>query len=103
MIAINICMRAQIFALLIFSFNNTFSQTISTGTIYGSPFVFTNKADVPFTTTGSFKSGNVFSAELSDSSGSFVSGTTIIGTLADTVSGTIVATLPSSGIASTLY
>ena len=49
---------------------------------------------VPFTAIGAYFAGNIFSAQLSDSIGSFKN-PTIIGTLADTVSGTIVATIPS--------
>lgn len=64
-----------------------------TGTIIGSPFCAGNSVSVPFTTNGTFSSGNVFTAQLSNSSGSFVSPTTL-GTLTSTTSGTISGTIP---------
>ena len=49
--------------------------SITTGTITGSPFTVSNESgtsvDVPFTTTGDFDTGNVFTAYLSDSTGNF--------------------------------
>ncbi len=51
--------------------------------------------EVTFTATGTFQTGNVFTAQLSDGSGSFASPTSI-GTLNGTTSGTIEATLPAS-------
>lgn len=50
---------------------------------------------IPFTTIGTFNAGNVFTAELSDATGSFESGTSIIGTFSGTSSGTIVSCIPA--------
>jgi hypothetical protein len=70
-------------------------QTITTGTISGSPFCSGSAVSVPFTISGTFVSGNVFTAQLSDASGSFGTPTNI-GTLGSTTAGTINATIPSS-------
>ncbi len=48
---------------------------------------------VPFTINGSFLAGNVFTAELSNSAGSFII-PTVIGTLTATSAGTVNATIP---------
>ena len=53
------------------------------------------EVDVTFTATGTFQTGNVFTAQLSDGSGSFASPTPI-GTLNGTTAGTIEASLPAS-------
>ncbi len=51
------------------------SNTITTGAITGSPFCVTTTAgttvSVPFTSTGTFNSGNTFTAQLSNASGVF--------------------------------
>lgn len=58
---------------------------------------------VPFTSTGTFTAGNVYTAELSDASGSFAA-PLVIGTLPSTAnSGTISATVPGSVNAGTGY
>ena len=67
--------------------------TITTGTISGSPFCAGSAVSVPFTITGNFVAGNVFTAQLSNAVGSFASPTTI-GTLTSQNSGTISATIP---------
>jgi uncharacterized repeat protein (TIGR03803 family) len=54
-----------------------------------------NTINIPFTVTGIFGGGNVFTAQLSDASGSFSSPETI-GTLASNTSGSINATLSST-------
>lgn len=72
--------------------------SITTGTVTG-PLCEGSAVSVPFTATGTFNSGNVFTAELSNASGSFASPTSI-GTLSSTSSGTIAATLPT-GISGT--
>lgn len=51
--------------------------------------------NVPFTANGTFNAGNVFTAQLSNSSGSFAS-PTVLGTLTSTTSGTISATIPNT-------
>ncbi|SEG50543.1 Por secretion system C-terminal sorting domain-containing protein [Halpernia humi] len=80
----------------------TLSQTISTSSITGSPFCLGSSISVPYTITGTFNSGNTFTAQLSDASGSFASPTNI-GTLASTSSGTISATLPANSLYGTAY
>lgn len=80
--------------------------TITTSAISGSPFCVGNtvtaSVSVPFTVTGTFNSGNVFTAQLSNASGSFASPTNI-GTLTQTTAGTISATIPASIAAGTGY
>ncbi len=83
------------------------NATIATGTIAGSPFLFSPSApdvlvNVPYTTSGTFNSGNIFTAQLSDASGSF-SSPVDIGTVAATSSGTISATVPHTTPAGTGY
>lgn len=76
--------------------------TLSTGTISGPPFEFSPSApnaavNVPYTVggSGSFGGGNVFTAELSDATGSFAS-PVVIGSVSSTTSGTINASIPST-------
>ncbi|MCX6305181.1 MAG: hypothetical protein NT040_09440 [Bacteroidetes bacterium] len=77
-------------------------QTISTGSISGSPFCPGAAVSVPFSITGTFISGNVFTAQLSDAGGSF-SSPSVIGTLAQTIAGTISGTIPPGASAGTGY
>lgn len=58
--------------------------------------------NVPFTASGVFNSSNVFTAQLSDASGSFASPVTI-GTYSGTVSGTIPCIIPPSTPYGTAY
>jgi hypothetical protein len=81
--------------------------TITTGTITGSPFKFSPNApnanvSVPYTTSGTFTAGNVFTAQLSNASGSFAAPTNI-GTLTSVSSGTIAAVIPKTTPAGTAY
>lgn len=74
------------------------SATITTGSVSGSPFQFSPSAPdaqvtVPYTTSGTFNNGNVFTAQLSDAAGSFASPVNI-GTVTATGSGTITASVP---------
>lgn len=83
------------------------SVTLSTGTISGSPFQFSPSApaasvSVPYTTSAAFNSGNTFTAQLSDASGSFTSPLNI-GSVSATTSGTISASIPSNTAAGTGY
>jgi hypothetical protein len=71
------------------------SQTITTSSITGSPFWAGDPVSVPFTITGTYNAGNVFTAQLSDASGSFTTPTNI-GSLTSQVAGTISATLPNT-------
>lgn len=74
---------------------STLSNTISTGAITGVAFCAGAAVSVPYTATGTFTGGNVFTAQLSNSSGSFASPTNI-GTISSTSSGTISATIPGA-------
>lgn len=81
--------------------------TLSTGTISGSPFEFSASApsaavSVPFTTSSAFNGGNVFTAQLSDATGSFAAATNI-GSVTTTTSGAIAATIPAATPAGTGY
>jgi len=78
------------------------APTLTTDTVTGNPLCPGENITVDFTATGSFNSGNIFTAELSDSYGSFAN-PTVIGTLADIVSGTIPATIPLSAPAGSGY
>jgi len=74
--------------------------TLSTGTITGSPFCINQgtgtSISVPFTVSGgSFGTANVFTAQLSDASGSFATPTNL-GTLTAVTSGTITGSIPAS-------
>jgi gliding motility-associated-like protein len=72
----------------------TVTNTITTGAIIGSPFCACSAINVPFTSTGTFTAGNIYTAQLSNAAGSFAA-PTAIGTLASTANaGTIAATIP---------
>lgn len=72
----------------------TLAQSITTSTsISGSPFCAGSNVSVPYTIGGTFVSGNVFTAQLSDRFGSFASPVTI-GTRTATNGGTITANIP---------
>ncbi len=75
---------------------------IVTGTISPSAYCSGASISVPYTLDGPVLAANVFSAELSDASGSFAS-PTVIGTLTSTASGTISATLPTISSTATGY
>src|SRR6185295_5459215 len=78
-------------------------STITTGSVSGSPFCPLAILNVPFTSSGTFNSGNIYTAQLSNKNGSF-STATPIGTLNSTAgSGTITATIPSKPKAGTNY
>jgi hypothetical protein len=86
--------KHQLFLVLAFCFAvNLQAQTITTGSVR-TPVCAGSSISVPFTITGSFTAGNVFTAELSSSTGSFTIPVTI-GTLNSTQNGAIVASIPS--------
>ena len=62
--------------------------------VLNSPYCTGSVLSQPFTVTGSFTAGNVFTAQLSDANGSFVTPVNI-GTLTGTGSGTINITIPA--------
>jgi PKD repeat protein len=78
------------------------TNTITTGTISNLNVCPGNTVQVPFTISGTFTSGNIFTAQLSDGSGTFGSPVNI-GTLAGTSAGTITATIPPATPAGTGY
>lgn len=83
------------------------NATITTSAVTGSPFLFSPSApdagvSVPYTINGTFNNGNIFTAQLSDASGSFAAPTTI-GTRTATTAGTISATIPHTTPAGTGY
>ncbi len=58
---------------------------------------------LPYTTVGTFNAGNTFTVELSDPSGNFGTGITVIGTFTSTTSGTINICIPQAITAGTNY
>jgi len=78
------------------------SASVSTGALSASSVCSGAGINVPFTATGTFNSGNVFTAQLSSASGSFSSPVTI-GTLTATGSGTITATIPAGTVSGSGY
>lgn len=82
-------------------------NTITTGAVSTPPFsvdcATSASGTVAFTSTGTFNAGNIYTAQLSDASGSFASPTNI-GTLSSTGnSGTISITIPANTAAGTGY
>ena len=57
---------------------------------------------IPYTKTGTFQAGNIFTAQLSDASGSFAAPVSL-GTLASTAAGTIAGTIPAGTPSGTGY
>ncbi|MEI9918147.1 MAG: T9SS type A sorting domain-containing protein [Bacteroidota bacterium] len=85
-----------------FSFSGAFAQVITTGTISPTTYCGGASITVPFTSVGTYGAGNVYTAELSNSSGMFP-GTTL-GTLSSSAnSGSIAGTVPFSTTAGTTY
>ncbi len=76
---------------------------VQTGAISGSPFCAGGAVSVPFTASGTIGAGNVYTAQLSNASGSFAAPVSI-GTLSSTAStGTISATVPAGTASGTGY
>lgn len=86
--------------------NLVYNPVLTTGTI--SPLIYYVSASagasvsVPYTVTGTVNSSNIFTAQLSNASGSFASPVNI-GTLASTTSSTISATIPAGTASGTGY
>ncbi|MBX7109551.1 MAG: T9SS type A sorting domain-containing protein [Chitinophagales bacterium] len=77
-----------------------------TATVTGSPFCANSSIGVSYVVacTSSLNAGNIFTVELSNPSGGFTSGVTVLGTLTSTAgSGTILASIPSGAVASGYY
>lgn len=69
----------------------SYAQTISTGNLPASSFCAGDDFSLPFSTTGTFNTGNVFTAQLSDASGNFTSPVNI----GNSTTTPILVTLPS--------
>lgn len=76
--------------------------SISTSAVSPTTYCAGASVSVPFTTNASANAGNVFTAQLSNASGSFASPVSI-GTLTSTSAGTISATIPAGTTAGTGY
>jgi hypothetical protein len=76
--------------------------TLTTGAITGAPFCAGASLNVPYTISGTYTAGNIFTAQLSDGAGSFASPTNI-GTLASTAAGSISCTLPAGATTAAGY
>ncbi|MFD1001149.1 T9SS type A sorting domain-containing protein [Ohtaekwangia kribbensis] len=94
--------RSIVLVGLLFLSWSVFSQSITTSTITGSPFCAGAAVNVPYTISGTFTSGNIFTAQLSDATGSFAS-PVAIGTLTSINAGTINATIPFTTASGTAY
>ena len=77
-------------------------RSIATGTISPTTYCQGATVSIPFTITGTYTLGNVFTAQLSNASGSFASPVNI-GTLNSTAAGTISAIIPAGTLAGTGY
>lgn len=78
------------------------SNTITTTPFGPQTMLRCNSFSVTFSVTGTFNAGNMFKAELSDASGSFIFPTTI-GTLASTTPNPITCIIPGTTPAGTQY
>jgi len=96
----------RFFIAILFSIlfsTQSFSQSIATGVIIGSPFCQCGVMNIPFTSTGIFNAPNIYTAELSDATGSFAA-PIAIGTFPSTANiGNITGTIPCNTIAGTNY
>src|SRR5688572_12596026 len=93
--------RTLLFLFSIVSILN--AQTITPGSpTPDSPFCPGESFVLPYTITGSYTAGNVFTAQLSNSVGSFASPQTL-GTLASTTSGNINCTIPGGTLIGSGY
>ena len=88
-------------AFTINQINPCIPNSITTGAITGAPFTVDctgtdDTGSIAFTSLGVYTAGNIYSAEMSDASGSFAS-PTVIGTLTSTAnSGSISITIPAA-------
>lgn len=69
------------------------TNTLTTGTVDPGPYCPGSAIQVPFTISGTYNAGNVFTAQLSNASGSFAA-PIAIGAMNGTTAGTINATIP---------
>jgi hypothetical protein len=80
-----------------------FAQNLTTDTVLGTSFCPCAPVDVVFTTTGTINTGNQYTVELSDASGSFANPDTIGFVISTDLTDTIAATIPCSAITGTGY
>jgi hypothetical protein len=80
----------------------TAPSTITTGTISPTSYCAGATVSVPYTITGPYNAGNIFTAQLSDAVGSFAAPVNI-GTLTSTVAGSISGTIPIGTATGTGY
>ncbi len=78
------------------------TNTVTTGTITPLTYCQGATVQVPYTASGTFAGGNVFTAELSDAAGAFTT-PTAIGSLASTTSGSISGTIPVGAVPGNAY
>lgn len=76
---------------------NILKQTITTGVVSPTSYCKGAPINIPYTVTGTFNTGNIFTAQLSDATGSFATPVNI-GTLSAVSAGTISGTIPISTI-----
>ncbi len=79
------------------------AQTITMGTITGSPFCHGAGFSVPYTTTGVFGASNTFYIEMSDQFGNFPTPFPFVGSINATTSNSVFCTMPLAAPASSLY
>lgn len=82
------------------------SVMVMVGNLANSSYCPAGSISIPFTSSGDFTTGNTFTAQLSNASGSFASGVTILGTLTlsgTNPSGTIMGTVNSALAAGSGY
>jgi len=85
-----------------YSINVIAATSITTGTITPTTYCSGASVNVPYTITGTYTSGNVFTAQLSNASGSFAVPVSI-GTLTSTTAGTISAIIPLATATGSAY
>jgi hypothetical protein len=85
-----------------FTITNAGFSAITTSTVSPQNFCAGASVNVSFTTNGSANAGNIFTAQLSTSAGSF-NGAVSIGTLASASAGTIACVIPSGSATGSLY
>ena len=90
-----------LFLLLIFAIYS-YSQAITTSAISGSPFCAGVSFNIHYDITGTFTSGNIFTAQLSAANGSFTS-SIIIGSVPTTFGGNITITIPNNLASGAFY
>lgn len=88
--------------VFLFGASSIVAQTITAVSPNGT-FCRSGSSSLSYALTGSFNAGNQFTAQLSDSSGSFSGIPAVLGTIASTSSGTINIVIPASLSYSTLY